>query len=643
MGWSDLKKQYCCKHEGKGCPTTTTECSWDCKEGFHNWKAGWSDAKKQYCCKHEGKGCEITTTKITTTTDCAWDCDLGFRNWQMGWSDLKKQYCCKHEGKGCPTTTTECSWDCKEGFHNWKAGWSDAKKQYCCKHESKGCPPTTTMTPAPPSALTCDLFCFGKGAVTVPLPGSEGSGEGAMIMGATLDECRSACWKSPQCEAIVYSNKTKGGRGRSICHGKREIHLDKCQPGGDFFTEVLKVKPWGKCALFGDPHVLGWDTIFGPVVTNKGLGEFYLVKHPELDIHARFGYTARFPTASSTVGIAVGGSMISGHTLVVEYVGPELGHKGFKVFWDGDEILTNYPSTFHSSDHVLTAQLDAMNPTKYHREGRHTIGGTKGLLPSYLFEFKPDLNIYILIGPDNCNAIIQTKKLPGEQDGYCGNFNCNKDDDTLEGIRKRGMADPIPTEESLFRSGLKAPKWSMKVTGHTPSLEHCDPALKNKAIKECRGLPPSETEACVFDACTAKSAVMARQDEAILGSRSDESSYKCDEGAASFWEEEQQIWCCQRTGRGCKETTTAAPPDAAETSVLTFRKFQTHHRQPIVTPSLAGMAGGSMMLISAGVLGVVGFLTIRRRVAGAADIFWEARGLRPFILLDNEIGINSVE
>jgi len=724
LGWSDLKKKYCCKHENKGCPTTTTDCVWDCNEGLHNWAKGWSVKKKEYCCKHEGKGCP------TTTTDCVWDCDLGFHNWVLGWSDLKKAYCCKHERKGCPTTTTEttstettktsttptttmtntktdttattmtattmtatststisttttaCPWDCGLGYHNWYLGWSVAKKQYCCKHFHKGCETTTstmstttstsstmttvtatstatktststktkttttftltktssTMTtvstlPREP-ALSCDLFCFGNGARTVPLPGSEGSGEGAMILGLTRDQCHDACASSPTCDAVVYSNKTKGVRGGSMCIGKRDVHTDKCQPGGKFQTDLVRptVKPpWGKCALFGDPHILGWDTIFGPVVTNLGLGEFYLVKHPELDIHARFGFTARFPTASSTVGIAVGGSLIMGHTLVVEYVGPELGYKGFKAFWDGQEILADYPSNYTSADKVLKARHDAMNPTQYHREGRHTIGGVDGLLPSYYFEMKPDVNIYVLIGPDNCNAVIQTKKLTGQQDGYCGNFNCNQDDDTMEEIKKRGLADPIPEQESLFRSGLKAPKASMTRTGPVPSLKNCKPDLKKKAEKACTGLPPAETDACVFDVCAAQSTVMASEDQAILVSDKEASSYHCDQKDADSWSDKKQKWCCDHAGLGCKETTTSP-------SAIQFRKkFETLSQQSHEMQPLAGLARPSIVLLSACALGAAGFFALRRTRGAAAD----AR-TQTFVLLDNEL-TNSIE
>merc|ERR1719210_2498844 len=104
-----------------------------------------------------------------------------------------------------------------------------------------------------------------------------------------------------------------------------------------------------------------------------------------------------------------------------------------------------------------------MNPQDYHRSARHTIGGTMGDLPSYLFELAAaDLRIYLLLGPDNCNAVIEARKLHDPQDGYCGNFNCDTTDDTLEGLKRRGLADPVVKGKSLFPPSLASPAYQMK-------------------------------------------------------------------------------------------------------------------------------------------------------------------------------------
>jgi len=272
----------------------------------------------------------------------------------------------------------------------------------------------------------------------------------------------------------------------------------------------------GKCALFGDPHIISFDRVYGPPITEIAPGEYPLIKSEQLQVQARFGYTSQYPTATSTVGMAIGGSRIKGHTLAVVYVGPAPGIKGFKVFWDGQEILRNYPSTFVSPDMVLSAEYDAMDPQQFHREGRHTIGGTHGALPSFLFDFGDAvgsfLTVYVLVGPDSVNAVVRTRKIEGGQDGLCGNFNCNQEDDSLEALERRGMAANVAPGQSLFRVAATTPAWMMKRVA-PPSLQECDPSVRAEAVKRCKGLPDGGEEACIFDAC----AMHARRQPAGAG------------------------------------------------------------------------------------------------------------------------------
>jgi len=210
--------------------------------------------------------------------------------------------------------------------------------------------------------------------------------------------------------------------------------------------------------------------------------------------------------------------MVKGHTLVVVFTGPVSGAEGFKVFWDERRILAEYPSSFASDDGLMAAKYEAMDPQKYHREGRHTIGGEKGLLPSYLFEYTDSshtpplfLTLYVLLGPDNVNAVITTWKVVGGQDGFCGNFNCDQVDDGLEALTARGASLPIPAGESLFKHGAAAPSWVMREVT-PPSIDDCDPAVKARAEHACRGLPHGGAKACIFDACAAKTAEDAEAD-----------------------------------------------------------------------------------------------------------------------------------
>merc|ERR1712032_1635410 len=88
----------------------------DCKMGVQRWKVGWSDAKKEWCCKNEKIGCEFNCAEGMIET----------------WKTDKADWCCLNELVGC-------GFNCSAGYSKWKSGWSTLKKEYCCKNELLGC------------------------------------------------------------------------------------------------------------------------------------------------------------------------------------------------------------------------------------------------------------------------------------------------------------------------------------------------------------------------------------------------------------------------------------------------------------------------------------------------------------------------
>merc|ERR1740123_2187078 len=89
------------------------------------------------------------------------------------------------------------------------------------------------------------------------------------------------------------------------------------------------------------------------------------------------------------------------------------------------------------------------------------------------------------------------------QDGLCGNFNCNQQDDSMQALILRGMADPIPEEQSHFRKTPSPPKWVLRQRGQAPSLESCDPEVRRRAENDCGTLPEEKRDECIIAACTA--------------------------------------------------------------------------------------------------------------------------------------------
>jgi len=203
-GWSDEKKQWCCKRVSVGCsarpavsekklvtaaaePSGGADNLYDCPQTSDIVIANWPDDKREWCCRHASVGCprqsvfttttkpQTTTTVVPTTTTAApskttavpttttallpkasndvFDCTEGASNFDAGWSEAKKDWCCHHASIGCPKPVPDGDpFDCAEGAKNLDAGWSDAKKQWCCQHASVGCPKQVAPLVGEPSA-----------------------------------------------------------------------------------------------------------------------------------------------------------------------------------------------------------------------------------------------------------------------------------------------------------------------------------------------------------------------------------------------------------------------------------------------------------------------------------------------------------
>mmetsp|Transcript_24247 Transcript_24247/g.70167 ORF Transcript_24247/g.70167 Transcript_24247/m.70167 type:complete len:445 (+) Transcript_24247:473-1807(+) len=361
--------------------------------------------------------------------------------------------------------------------------------------------------------MVCKINCYGDAATPVPLPG--GTGEG--VPANSQQACRDICMATKGCEAIVYGNNR--------CYGKKDVRTSKCQIPEGWVTEMITA-PFGTCTLMGDPHILSFDNPNGHhgALLQLVAGDYWLLKNTALQIQARFGYSSRFPSAASSVGVAVGGDLIQGHKLQVLYTGPAKGHEGFKAFWDGSEILQGFPSTYTSGDSILKASLKNMNPQDFHPQARHTIGGTSGDLPSYLFELIPDIRIYLLIGEETVNIVITIRRPDGSVDGYCGNFNCVWEDDRIQDLQARGVAGKI-TSGSLFEGTPPSPPSSMTPSGGTPGdINNCNPDLLSEAQAACDFPEEAIKDSCVYDVCTAGGVEGVAQMDVVAGALGMEAS-----------------------------------------------------------------------------------------------------------------------
>mmetsp|Transcript_27861 Transcript_27861/g.92629 ORF Transcript_27861/g.92629 Transcript_27861/m.92629 type:complete len:453 (-) Transcript_27861:34-1392(-) len=335
---------------------------------------------------------------------------------------------------------------------------------------------TTTMTSTTTSPgmtmMTCDLNCYGTGSPEMLLPGADGSGA---VPGTTMEQCNQLCEDNEECVAVVH-----GVTGSGPCWGHKDVLTSAAEGGcqtsaGGYVTQMLVSRrgPWGKCTALGDPHITSFDRkMYGAPdsadymvpVNMYDAGEFKFVTSSALNINGRFGYTQAYTSAASTIGVSMSGPLIGGKALAVAYVGPTMqtpAYKGWKVMYDGQEILQTLGSPYLSPDGLVNATFADLDPTDFCVRCRSTIGGVAGqLYAAYVFELGgPDggMQIYVLPGPDLSNVAITMRKLDG-QDGLCGNFNCNKKNDTKAEMCARGWMEPVDRSASLFPAELESPE-----------------------------------------------------------------------------------------------------------------------------------------------------------------------------------------
>lgn len=231
------------------------------------------------------------------------------------------------------------------------------------------------------------------------------------------------------------------------------------------------------------------------------------MKSPVVQIQARYGYPENDNQhkAASLLGLAVGGPLMKGHTLVFEWI----ARKTYKIWWDEKEILEKGKGSYKSDDGTLTAFGGLIIGKKY--RGSTEYNGFK-------FELPGRIEITVTQGAMACDGIIDMPSYPG-QDGHCGTFNGNKKDDEWEELAKRGLMGPVSADANLFVYGAKRLSSKFlnslfKSSGPPPKLADCDKNLKPRAEVACNDVRLDENarDACIFDVCAMGTEEAAKDD-----------------------------------------------------------------------------------------------------------------------------------
>jgi len=204
----------------------------------------------------------------------------------------------------------------------------------------------------------------------------------------------------------------------------------------------------GTCTVHDDPHITVFDgkqisllAIAGggnmesqfKLSDHEGSGDMWLVKSSTVSVQARYAPIDELPEENLFVrALAVGGPFLNGSTLVV---GPLDG----KVTWNGAEILLSQTSNF---------SVDGLVSAERHMDSR-LVQDMSQSNPGVDLEFPLGVKLTVNRQQSYVNVFIQMPRIAGGQDGLCGNFNGNADDDTLQLIVTE-RNPKVHVGESLF-------------------------------------------------------------------------------------------------------------------------------------------------------------------------------------------------
>jgi hypothetical protein len=243
----------------------------------------------------------------------------------------------------------------------------------------------------------------------------------------------------------------------------------------------------GICRVFGDPHVITFD---GARASFYSAGEYWLVKSNTVWIQARYAPTPVTNGLSVVKEVAIGGPFLDSSTGQNNV----LRISALRASFNGQPIITGFPDQFDSQDPAIQVTTDSSGEVLQEgRQGKemHVVHVTLPL------GVKMQINRWNEPGEgEYINVKIEMSVQP-DQDGHCGNFNGDPNDDTRPLIRSRIGTTGVDPEFLLFN--VKTPV----VAPNRPDLNDCPTEKANHARELCaaRSQTHMADKECMIDVC----------------------------------------------------------------------------------------------------------------------------------------------
>jgi len=251
-------------------------------------------------------------------------------------------------------------------------------------------------------------------------------------------------------------------------------------------TTTMPPPKIGECTFWGDPHLRTFD---GGRPSFYGEGEFYIVKSDTVIIQGRYMGTRYTDGLAATNKVAVGGPFLKGHTIVVGCL--ECGD----ILVDGNPVLQHFPSRVH---------IPGVATIDYDDQGKVVDQATLDRKMRIVHMTLPNNVQFTVFRWANYVDLRLIMERQPNQDGSCGNFNDNPDDDSTQAVFNR-VGARIPEGEMLF--GHRAEIGLTEV--ETKLLALCPRDVFSKARRACaedlRRVPGSGDatleKSCMLDYC----------------------------------------------------------------------------------------------------------------------------------------------